>query len=199
MRPVSILRGMAGRSAAAVDTAIRGEAFAYMRAVVESFREQGKGKSWSPINIVTRELRRGAAKVGGESSGGTKALVRTGSLRRSIKVHKRSHASYFVGVHRSAPRSRGLSGKAMPLVNVAQIHETGMVVIPITDKMRRFFRWLFWKGVLSFPWPPKSKRFILIPRRSFLADTMKAFAKGHEARVVLRYRNALLGIKGKVT
>jgi hypothetical protein len=183
----SALAKMAKASPAAADRAIRDEAMLFLRRVKESFRTQGNGK-WKKLSPITRALRAGGGAMGRTSSKGTKALIHTGSLRKSVKLHRAAQGAYFVGVHRTAGRSPG--GKAT-LANVAAIHETGMVVIPITDKMRRYFMWLFWKGVLKFPWPPRNKRYILIPRRSFLRDTFKELAPGHEGRLALRFAQYL--------
>jgi hypothetical protein len=111
--------------------------------------------------------------VRGGKGGGTKALVRSGTQRGSVKVHRRSYATYFVGAHR-----RGSRG-----ADVARIHDQGPVVIPITRKMRRYFNYMFWKGIIPFTFPRRA-RFIVIPRRSFMTDTFHAFRKGSRARVL---------------
>ena len=191
---VSLLNGYTKKSPEAVDRAIRDEAFYFQRKVTEAFRKGGHGKKWSPLTSVTLALRRGASAIGKAGSRGKTPLVRTGDLRKSINTRRRGFGEYFVGVHRSAPRSRGLSKKGVPLVNVAEIHETGLVVIPITAKMRAFFRYLFWKKVIPFMWPPKNKRFIVLRRRSFMQDTMDEFKDGHEARLLTRYANYLGGL-----
>ena len=197
-RTISTLTKWAARSPMAVDAAVRGEAYAFQGEVIKAFRKGGADTPWKKLSPITLALRRGASKMGGPASKGTKPLIRTGDMRRSVNVKKQGYAHYTAGVHRTAPAARGLTSKKKPYVNIAELHETGMVVIPITDKMRRFFRVLFWKGILPYPWPSKNKQYILIHRRSFIGDTAKKFAKNHPARMMLRYTNHLKGIKSKV-
>lgn len=181
---IATMRNVRVRAKIAADMAVRDEAHFFHRLVVETMRKQGTGgRRWKKLNPITLALRRGAAKAGGQSSRGTKALIKTGSLRASVKVDRKGVGEYFTGVSRTAGRSR--SGH--PLANIASIHETGNVVIPITDKMRRYFRFLFWKGAIKFPWPPAGKSFIVIPRRSFIGDTLKVFEPGFKQRMTRRY------------
>jgi hypothetical protein len=157
-----------------------------------TFKNQGAGgKKWDKLHSITKELRKNAGKIEGQSSfGGTKALIRTGSLRRSVTFEKIGNAHYEVGVNRNA---KGADGK--PVANIAQINEVGSVLIPVTDKMRRYFMFLFLSGVLKRPgWPPKNKAFIVIRQRSFLASTMKEFAKGAKARTYARWVNYMMGV-----
>ena len=174
---------MSKTSRMAVDMAVRGEAMLFSRYVNKAFTKGGYGRPWRRLNPITLALRK--AGFGGGKSGGSKPLVRSGTLRKSIKVERSSYASYFVGVRRGSA-----SG-----FNVAALHETGPHVIPITDKMRRFFLALYWKGILPFPWPPASKKYIVIPRRSFLEDTFKKFAPETPKRIAKRYMSLLMGKK----
>jgi hypothetical protein len=184
---------MARQAKKASDAAVRDEAMLFVRMVSEAFKRQGLGKKWKPIHTITKELRRGASVAGkGSNFKGTKALIRSGSLRRSITWKRVNAGEYFVGVHRSA---KGEDGK--PMVNVAAIHETGTTLIPITEKMRRYFMFLFIKGVLSAPWPPPGKTFIVIRQRSFLAHTMAAFSKKTKERTHARWVNYMTG-EGKI-
>lgn len=155
-----------------IDQVVAREAHRYRNEVVKSFRKQESGgKAWRGLSRITLALRR-AGHRGGRSAG-SKALVRTGSLRGSVKVHRRGYAQYFVGAHR-----RGQRG-----ADVARIHDRGPVVIPITRKMRRYFNYMFWKGIIPFTFPRRA-RFIVIPRRSFMTDTFEKFKKGSRARVL---------------
>ncbi len=191
---IATMKKVKTRARFAVDRAVRDEAHFFHRLVVQTIRKQGTGgRRWKKLNPITIALRKGAAKAGGQSSRGTKALVRTGSLRASVKVDKRGSGEYFVGVSRTAGRGKG----GRPLVDIARIHETGMVVIPITDKMRRYFRYLYWKGAIKFPWPPAGKTFIVIPRRSFIGDTLKVFQPGFKRRLTHRYVSYVTG-KGRL-
>jgi hypothetical protein len=156
-----------------IDQVIAREAHRFRNEVVKTFRNQGSaGKSWPSLHPLTVALRR--AGVGGGRSGGTKALARSGSLRSSVNVHRRGYAKYFVGAHRKGKRG----------VDVARIHDHGPVIIPITKRMRQYFMYLFYKGVIPFPWPPRRKRFLVIPRRSFMTDTFEVFKRGSKARVL---------------
>ncbi|NIO75608.1 MAG: hypothetical protein GTN69_06940 [Armatimonadetes bacterium] len=196
---LNMVDGMRKNAGKAAAQAVRDEAFLFQRQVVKAFREQGSGgKKWKPLNVITLALRRGASKVGGQGSRGTNALVRSGSLRASVKVEQVTPDTLFVGVKRAAGQYKGTSGKGgAAIVDVGSIHETGHVIIPITDKMRRYFRFLFWKGVIPFPWPPPNKSYILIPRRSFLRDTLVEFEKGFKDRMLRRYVAYLTG-KGRL-
>jgi len=182
---------MARNAKAASDKAVRDEAMLFVRAVDNAFKIQGAKKRWTPISVITRELRRRGGKVeGGSSFRGTKPLIRSGSLRRSVTWKKAGEGKYFVGVHRTAESSDGKH-----LTNIAAVHETGLAIIPVTDKMRRYFMWLFLQGVLTKPWPPKDKAFIVIRQRSFLSDTMDVFRKGMGERIYARWVNYMMAKK----
>jgi hypothetical protein len=170
----------------AVQYAIRDEAMYFYREVVKSFRTQQEGK-WRPIHPITRAMRKASSGLTGRAkAGGTKAMVATGALRKSVTMTPKGPYTYYVGVNRSSKRA-----------NIAAIHETGYAVIPITDKMRAFFRYLFWKGVIPFPFPAPNKKYIVIPRRSFIADTFKRTSKGQKARVLKRYQMHMMGVGAK--
>ena len=171
---------MQKRAVEAVDLAVREEAHYFHKKVIEAFRKQGARHKWRPLNPITIALR--AAGHRGGASGGTKALTRTGALRRSVKVHRRAWAQYFVGVHRTSDQ-----------INVAQLHETGLVVIPITEKMRTYFRALFWKGIIPFPWPSSKKKYIVIHRRSFLQDTYDVESPMSATRIKAFYSKHVFG------
>jgi hypothetical protein len=61
--------------------------------------------------------------------------------------------------------------------------------------MRGYFMYLFWKGVLPYPWPPANKSYIVIPQRSFLRETFKRVKDGHVKRVMTRYTTYMQGGK----
>jgi len=185
---------MARNAKVASDRAVRDEALLLVRMIHEVFVKQGAaGKKWAPISFMTRELRKNASKAGkGSNFKGTKALIRSGSLRRSVTWERIERGKYFVGVHRKA---KGSDGKSM--VNVAAVHETGTTLIPITEKMRRYFMFLFIKGAIPFMWPPKGKTFIVIRQRSFLASSWKEFSKKTKERTYARWVNYMTGA-GKI-
>lgn len=182
---------MAKRAPKAVQYAIRNDAYSFMRRVQMSFRKGGpdQGQKWSPISIITREMRKNAGKAEGQmgrplgsSTGANKPLLRTGFLRRSVTIQQVADG-FFVGVHRTAGPNA---------LNVAQIHEMGPTIIPITQKMRGFFMRLYLLGVLTKLWPPKNKSYIVIPRRSFLEDIFKEHVKGSEERVTKWFWNYVM-------
>lgn len=191
---VTIFRDAVQRAPTALDSSVQEEAHYFTKFVNKAFVQQGIKKKWTPLSEITKQLRRNAKAIGGVGSRGTKALIRTGQLRRSVKVHRRGLGDYFVGVHKSAPKGRATVGKGVGMYNVARVHETGMTVIPITEKMRAFFRFLLWKGVIEYPWPPPNKKYILIPQRSFMQQAMDEFAPGHQARLLTRYAMHLGGL-----
>lgn len=176
---VKLLDKMYGRADEAADRAIRDEAVLFLRAVQLAFRKGGVNGQWRELGPIARALRRG-----------TKPLMDQGDLWRSVNLQKVGDGEYFVGVSRTAAaRAR----KGSPLINVAEVHETGAKVIPVTDKMRRYFRALYWKKIIPYPWPPASARYIRIPRRSFLADTFEKHAPGYMERLLTRYGYYLIG------
>jgi len=101
----------------------------YLRGrMVTGIRDQAPGgkrfKPLSPLTLAARRLK---------GFRGTKALMVRGDLRNSIAVHSRGIA-VFVGILRTA---RTVDGK--DLINVAEVHEWGaVVVLKLTPRMRRF-------------------------------------------------------------
>lgn len=161
-----------GRVPRIIDQVVAREAHRFRNEVVKAFRTQSSGgKQWKPLSRITLALRR--AGVQGGRGGGTKAMVRSGSLRSSTKVHRRGYARYEVTQHR-----RGRRGK-----DIARLHDSGPFVIPITRKMRRYFNYMFFKGIIPFTFPRRA-RFIVIPRRSTMTDTFNVFKNGSRARVL---------------
>jgi hypothetical protein len=186
-------RTMNNNSRQAAYFAVRDESLGYLAAVNESFVNSGPTAKypgtarWNPLSRITIELRKNASKVGGLSGSGTKPLIRTGSLRRSVTWQPISKDSFFVGVN------RGAKGKYSNLINVAAAQEGGVKEIRITERMRKYFLFLFIKGVLSRPWPKPYAKSIVIKQRSFLGDTMKAYRRQTTRRVMSRYKKYLTG------
>jgi len=166
---------------AAVDKTVRDEAMLFSRYINKAFTKSGYNQKWRRLSPITLALRK--AGVGGSGSGGNKPLVRSGALRKSIKVNRQGFGTYRVGVRRTARTG----------INVAALHDSGPHIIPVTDKMRRYFMTLFWKGILPFPWPSTKTKYIVIPRRSFLSDTFKKFAPGSRQRMAARYKAYVAG------
>ncbi len=183
------IKDFASRSEKAFDMTSRDEAFLLQKTVVTGFAKQGIGASWPALSGMTLEMRRNASKIGGQTSRGRKALVRTGALRRSVKVIRASKGVYTVGVHRGA---RSKQGK--PLANIAIIQERG-ARIRVSNKMRKFFMFLFIKGVINRPLS-RRKTSIVIPPRPFMAPAVKLWRKGLVQRATKRYIAYLEG-KGR--
>jgi len=179
----------------AIDKAAFQEALYYLQMVNKVFVKGGITKKWPRLSKITRDMRRNMSKVdsGAGSHKGTKPLMRSGSLRRSLNVKKQGYGTYFVGVHRTAKRG-GYNAKAYPLVNIAAVHEYGQTIV-VTRKMRGYFRYLAAKGVIKAPLK-KSTRVLIIPQRSYLNDAMDAWKGGHETRLLQRVAQNMGLIKG---
>lgn len=174
------IRKMHSRCPRAVDVAVRGEAESYRALVIQGFREGGTGgKKWSKLTPITRRIRKSPTRQG-IGKGGTKVLMVSAQLRNSVTVHKQAESEYFVGVLRS---EKGF--------NIARVHELG-AVIPVTEKMRAYFRYLLAIGVLRKPWPPSSKTTIIVRPRSYLGDAFEWFRRGFDARVATRVATYIL-------
>ena len=97
----------------AMDKAMRDEAFLLMRTIIRGFRVRGLTTRWpklAPATIASRKRRKFK---------GTKPLIVTGALRRSIQVMKQGLAEYTIGVHANSERA-----------DIAAIHEKGGPKIP---------------------------------------------------------------------
>lgn len=181
---------MARRAPRAMDMAVHGAALAYKGRVSKAFTAQGAGgKKWDKIGVITLALRQNAALIGKSAAGGNKALIRSGDMRRSVTVSKAGKAHYFTGVHRT-------HGK----YNVAQVHEqpgsqNQIFSIHVTDKMRRYFLYLFIKGAIPAPLKSSTMR-IVIRQRSFLQSVWDAERVSIEKLAARRYYSVLF--TGKV-
>ncbi len=189
---IAQVRKFAAESVIASDRAIRDEAFLMSRVINKSFVTKGFGVGWPRLAQLTLQLRRRASEIdpNATSTKGSKALFRTGQLRRSITVEKLSVQKYRVGVDKNA---KSTSGKK--LVDIAAVHEFG-ARISVTDKMRRWFMFLFIQGITTAPLS-KSKTEIRIPKRPFLAPAIKKFTPGFTARFAKRYEAYITG-KGRI-
>jgi hypothetical protein len=115
------------------------EAHLWRKALVQGItRQMPGGQRFQKLSPLTLAKRRA------EGFTGRKALMRTGTLRRNIVVSQKS-GTVFVGILRG---TRTKDGK--DLVNIAVVHETGrIVVIPVTDKMRKYFFAMMRRGGLN--------------------------------------------------
>jgi hypothetical protein len=115
------------------------EAHYWRKALVQGMTKQAPGgQRFQKLSPLTRAKRRA------QGFAGRKALIRTGTMRRSIVVSQRG-GTVFVGILRGTKTRDGKD-----LVNIARVHEEGrIVVIRVTEKMRRYFYAMMRKGGLS--------------------------------------------------
>lgn len=111
-----------GKLGPAIRKAMLTEAQIFRAFIVKGFTQQAAGGVlFRPLSPVTLALR----KAGGFS--GSKALIRTGTLRASVTVVEEHGGVIFVGVHR----------KSAGRVNIAEMQEFGGM-IRMSPKQRRF-------------------------------------------------------------
>ncbi len=114
-----------------LDKAVQEGAQKYVKEVKKGIVAQSPaGKAFIPLRPLTT-IRKMS----------NKALLDTGDLIHSIKVHRVSGFSYFAGVSRTARGRKRKYGSRGGLMNIAAVHELGKIFkIRITVKM---FRWFF--------------------------------------------------------
>ena len=171
------------RLQAAIGTAVRQEAHALRNEIVQGLTRQAPGgeplKPPSPLTIAAREL---------EGFGGTKALIVRGDLRNSITVFVQGDEA-FIGVSRSARSKDGAS-----MVDLAKLHEFGgpPVIIPITQKMRRFLFALLRKaGKEPTGGSGRGVIVVQVPARPFLRPAFDKFREGASRRFLERVAREL--------
>lgn len=161
----------------AMTIALKQEAHALRNEIVDGITKQAPGGNpILPLAASTLARRQLAG------FGGTKALIVRADLRNSISVVTVDH-EVFIGIRRSA-KSR--DGKSM--VDIGQLHEFGgpPVVIPITDKMRKFLAVLAKKQGIT---PSGSGRGVVVtqvPARPFLRPAFEVWRKGAQERFLAR-------------
>lgn len=167
----SMMGGMRGKLSVAIQRALLAEGQYLRGQMVKGFTSQAPGgRRFAPLSPTTLTLRNG----GGFS--GSKALIRTGTLRGSITVVQERGGVVFVGVHRNSGGSNGRS-----LVNIAKVHEYG-ATIRITPKMRF---WLMARlreaaklgFVLGGSSPSKKPGYIVIPPRPFVQPIFDVYVR----------------------
>lgn len=190
-KALAITKALPKRMPRAMDMAVHGAAMSYRRRVMKAFVAQGGGgKKWDALGVITLALRKNASMIGKSGSGGTKALIRSGDMRKSVTVQKVARSHYFVGIHRT-------HGK----YNIARVHEqplskNGIFRIRVTDKMRRYFLYLFIKGVIPAPLKASTTH-IVIRQRSFLQSVWDAEKDSITKVAAERFKSVLL--TGKVS
>lgn len=175
------------RFKSAMDEALKKEAEYAQRKVKEAFRTSGasNGVKWRQNSQSTLRFKKG-----------TKPLVNSGILRRSIKIHKKGD-DYFVGIENSARTKKGGN-----LARIAAVQEFGhVIVMRVTKKQHGFFMSQLknfgsgskrkTSGKRTFK--PGSILVIKIPSRSFIKSTKDAhFKEGQsERRIHLRVTRSL--------
>lgn len=175
-------RGLAHRFKKAQEQAVAQEAHMLAGKVVQRIT---RGIP-PPLAASTRMTRR---------RGGTKTLMATGGLRRSIRAHKVSAEAWFVGILKSA---RGKGGTA--LYNIGSVHEHGAtVLVEITERSRAFLMAKF-KGRNAGTFGGSAGggsggtgiAVIKIPPRPFLKPTFEEHAKPADVRKRFEQRFAKL-------
>jgi len=161
-----------------INAALRQEAHALRREVVQGLTQQAPGgtpiRPLAPATIAARQL---------TGFNGTKALIERGDMRNSVSVIVEGDEA-FVGIARTA---RAKDGRA--LVDIAELHEFGGAprVIPITPRMRRFlFAVLRRMGVQSTGRRGRGVIVVQVPERPFLRPAFERFRVGASRRFLER-------------
>lgn len=155
--------------------------------IVDGIKDQAPGgKQFLPLSVTTLAVRKF------QGFRGTKAVIRTGALRNSIKVVD-GREGVFIGVHST---TKAKNGKDM--VDIAAIHEfgAGPIVIKVTPKMRRFLMAAFRKAGLAGPYGRGSGVMVLkIPKRPFIGPVFEKFGgSGSRDRIEKELTRLLLGV-----
>ncbi|WP_141621556.1 hypothetical protein [Myxococcus sp. AB036A] len=178
-----LLEAGSSRVEGALQTALRQEAHALRKEVVQGLTQQAPGgeplRPPSPLTLAARQL---------AGFSGTKSLLVSGALRNSISVVVEGDEA-FIGVSRTA---KGPDGEA--LVDVAQLQEYGgpPVVIPMTPKMRRFlFALLRQAGQARTGGSGRGVIVTQTPARPFLRPAFARFRQGASRRFLARVAKEL--------
>lgn len=173
----AIVGTMQKKFEAAGERAMMQEAHFLRGEIVKGMREGSPGgQAFAPLAESTLAVR---AFLGFK---GTKPLIHHGDLWNSVVV-KRVNVGVFVGILRTAKTKDGKG-----LANIAEMMENGAgpIVVPITDKSRKFFHAALAKAGLS----PKSKggggghaiAIIRIPARPFMQPIFDKWGKPADVR-----------------
>lgn len=166
-----------------------------MRMLVgHSFAAQGTPRAWQKLSkwtIANRRLNR---------FGGTKALIWSGEMRKSISTsYDPNRKASFCGIKY---KTKAPDGKSM--VNLAKLHEYGSkkIAIRITPRMRRFLFVLAKFLPRGMRWTKRNKRghyttgiiVIQIPPRPFMGPQKPVFALNAERRARAFFKGFMLGV-----
>lgn len=187
-RAIKILESMPARLPRAIDMALAQEA-EVVRNIMLRRIDAGEGMAaHSPLTLAIRKA---------TGFGGTKILIRSGTLRGSIQVVKFS-GGYFIGVKRGARGSTGRGKKS--IINIAKIHEEGRSWNQeLTARQRRF---LFWALKEAGNRPSRKSTggggmmSITIPARPFIGPAIEEWDATSEQRIQRRLAKLLGGDMG---
>lgn len=175
-----------------MNRAILQEAQLARKAIIKGLTSQSPaGKRFKRLSDLTRAMRKASGFRG------RKALIRTGTLRRSIIV-KKIPGGAFVGILRTAKMKGG-----QRVANIAQIQEEGRtIVIRVTPKMKRWFFWQLRKAKIKKKGKSSGgfRRGIIvvkIPPRPFMSPVFEELQKGFGPRYAARVALLLNGDYGK--
>lgn len=164
------------RTPPAIRRVLLQEGQALVREIKLGIRGQAPGgKAFKPLAVSTKKRKKSS-----------KALIDKGDLLGSVNVTPlplSAEVAVFVGVNRGRRSKDGRD-----LVNIAEIHEFGTrpFMIPVTGKLRAWWRAMYRKGIFSHNLSPRT--FILkhpgVPERPFLRPSFDAWKKGANKRVL---------------
>lgn len=182
-----LLQRLPRRLEVATRKALLKEANFLRKQMVEGIKDQAPaGKKFLPLAVTTLAVRKF------KGFNGTKALIKTGELRNSIKVVE-AKEGVFIGVHSTTKAKNGRD-----MVDLATIHEfgAGPFVVPVTPKMRRFLMAAFRKAGLHGPYGKGSGVMVLkIPKRPFVGPVFEKHGGGASRdRIEKELTRLLLGV-----
>ena len=188
-RAIKILESMPSRLPQAIDQAVAQEAERLANIMVRRIDGAEGMAAHSPLTLAVRKA---------QGFGGTKILIRSATLRGSIKVVPFA-GGYFVGVKRGARGSTGRGKKS--IINIAKIHEEGASwTQEMTAKQRRF---LFWVLKEAGNRPKRSSTGggsgvmeMRIPARPFIGPSIEEFDEDFERNLEDRIAKLLAGDMG---
>jgi len=106
--------------------------------MIDAFKKGGPaGQRWPRLSVFTQLVSRAKGK------GDRRPLTDNADLRNSIAVHEENDV-IFVGTHRKAKAKKSKKHKS-GMINIALVHNYGtrLYTIKVSEKMRKYFRWLF--------------------------------------------------------
>jgi hypothetical protein len=182
---LAVLKGIYHKIPDAVKKATAKSAMNLSTMIVKGVRSQAPGgKRFKALEESTRKMKKSS-----------KALIHHGDLVRSIRAEEvrieSGNSAWFVGVNRTA---KDRDGKT--LWNLAEIHEFGTedFIIPISAKMRGWWKWQVKRGVFRAPLNPKAQNLLHpgVPARPFLTPSYDVWKQKAEENWVKFVQEAIL-------